>query len=149
MLSGGASAPYAVVLAVLAALFLLRVAGQVLVALTPVSFLPAMPHWYSGLLPYPLLLPTQLAVLVVQVVVCVQFARGHGALVRPRRRRLGRMLLAVAAVYAVGMVARYALTMAWYPERRWLGAGTIPSVFHVVLAAFIGTVGRYHVRGRA
>ena len=103
-----------------------------------------MPHWYSGLLPYPLLLPSQLLILVVQIVVCVQCARGRGVLVVPRRPRLGAVLMVVAAVYAGGMVARYALTMSWYPERRWLGPGTIPSVFHVVLAAFIGTVGRYH-----
>ena len=54
------------------------------------------------------------------------------------------MLIGVALVYAGGMVVRYALTMAWHPERRWLGPGTIPSVFHVVLAAFIATVGHYH-----
>ena len=109
-----------------------------------VSFLPAMPHWYSGLLPYPLLLPSQLVILVVQGVVCAQFARGHGALVTPARPRLGRALIGVAVLYAGAMVVRYALTMAWYPERRWLGPGTIPSVFHVVLAAFIFTVGHFH-----
>jgi hypothetical protein len=132
------------VLSVLAALFLLRVAGQALVAFADVSFLPGMPHWYSALLPYPLLLPAQLVILIVQVAVCAAFARGAGALVVPRRPRVGRALIVVALVYAAGMIVRYALTMAWHPERRWLGPGTIPSVFHVVLAAFIGTVGHYH-----
>ena len=108
-----------------------------------------MPHWYSGLLPYPWLLPSQLAILVVQAVVCVQFARGRGPLVAPRRPRLGRVLIAAAAIYAGSMIVRYALTMAWYPERRWLGPGTIPSVFHVVLAAFIATVGHYHTGRRS
>ena len=129
---------------VLATLFLLRVVGQALVAFTSASFLPPMSHWYSGLLPYPLLLPSQLIILVIQAVVCVQFARGRGWLVVPRHPRLGALLIGLAVVYAGAMVVRYALTMSWYPERRWLGPGTIPSFFHVVLAAFIGTVGRYH-----
>jgi hypothetical protein len=144
VLSRGHTAPYAAVLAALAALFLFRVVGQALVAFASVPFLPSMAHWYSGLLPYPLLLPAQLLILAAQAVVCVQFARGRGPLVTPRRRGLGHTLLVLAALYAGAMVVRYALTMAWYPERRWLGPGTIPSIFHVVLAAFIGTVGRYH-----
>lgn len=119
-------------------------AGQVLVAFADVSFLPGMAHWYSGLLPYPLLLPSQLAILIVQAIVCAGFLRGSGVLVLPRRPRLGRALIGVAFVYAAAMVVRYALTMAWHPERRWLGPGTIPSVFHVVLASFIATVGHYH-----
>ena len=103
-----------------------------------------MPHWYSGLVPYALLLPSQVVILVIQIAVCVQFARGRGLLVMPRRPRSGAALVVVAVIYAAAMVVRYVLTMTWYPERRWLGPGTIPSIFHVVLAAFIGTVGRYH-----
>jgi hypothetical protein len=144
MTSRADTAPYAVLLTLLAALFLARVVGQAAVAFGDVSFLPGMSHWYSGLLPYPLLLPAQAAILVIQGLVCVQFARGRGALVARRRPRLGFVLIGVAAVYGAGMVVRYALTMAWYPERRWLGPGTIPSLFHVVLAAYIATVGHYH-----
>jgi hypothetical protein len=132
------------VLGGLTALFGARVLGQMLVAFGPVSFLPSMPHWYSGLLPYPILLPSQLLILSIQAIVCAQFARGRGMVIMPRRPRLGGVLIGIAFVYAGAMVVRYALTMTWYPERRWLGPGTIPSAFHVVLAAFIGTVGRYH-----
>ena len=39
--------------------------GQVLVACCNVAFLPAMEHWYSGLLPYPILLPVQLVMIVI------------------------------------------------------------------------------------
>ena len=42
----------------------------------------------------------------------------------------------------LGMVARYAITMTLYPERRWLGTGTIPIVFHWVLAAYLYVLGR-------
>ena len=36
----------------LLALFIGRVVGQALVAFLDVQFLPAMPRWYSGLMPY-------------------------------------------------------------------------------------------------
>jgi hypothetical protein len=142
------SGPYAVALAVLATLFLLRVVGQVIVVVAAPAFLPSMPHWYSGILPYPLLLPSQIAILLVQAVICLQFTRGAGWAVVPVRPRVGRGLIVFAALYAGGMVLRYVLTMAWHPERRWLGPGTIPSAFHIVLAGFIATVGHYHVTRR-
>ena len=43
------------------------------------------------------------------------------------------------------MVIRYVIRMALYPPERWIG-GSIPIVFHWVLAAFILVVGRYHRR---
>jgi hypothetical protein len=48
------------VLWLLLALFVLRVLGQALVAFFNVGFLPPMPAWYSGLMPYEYLLPSQL-----------------------------------------------------------------------------------------
>jgi hypothetical protein len=48
----------AVVLTVLTLVFLARVAGQALVVFFGVTWLPPPDSWYSGLLPYPLLLPT-------------------------------------------------------------------------------------------
>lgn len=137
-----------VVLSVLAGLFLLRVAGQALVAVADVSFLPPMSEWYSGLLAYPVLLPVQLVILGVQAWISVDFARGRGRFVVPHPR-MGRALVVLGCVYAAAMIARYVLTMTWYPERRWLGTGTIPIVFHWVLAAYLIVLGRYHVRGAA
>jgi hypothetical protein len=137
-----------VLLSVLAFLFLLRVLGQALVAFAGVTVLPPMSEWYSGLLPYPLLLPAQIAILALQAWISLQFARGHGALITPRPR-VGRVLIALSVVYFVAMAVRYALTMTWYPERRWLGTGTIPIVFHWVLAAYLFTFGRHHARGAA
>jgi hypothetical protein len=133
------------VLSFLAALFLLRVVGQALVAFADVRFLPPMSEWYSGLLPYPILLPTQLAILVVQAWIAYDFARGRGVFVTARPR-IGRAVVALGFVYFAVMVARYVLTMTWHPERRWLGTGTIPIVFHWILAAYLVTLGRYHAR---
>jgi hypothetical protein len=136
---------YAALLALLAALFLLRVVGQALVAFSGTPGLPPMGEWYSGLLPYPLLLPVQVAILALLGWICADFARGAGYWVRPRPR-LGRWLQRASYVYAGAMVVRYVVTMAVHPERRWLGAGTIPIVFHWVLAAYLFTLARFHAR---
>ena len=135
-------------LSILAFLFFLRVLGQALVAFAGVTVLPPMSEWYSGLLPYSLLLPAQIGILALQLWISLQFARGRGVVVTPRPR-VGRVLIALSVVYFAAMVLRYALTMAWYPERRWLGTGTIPIVFHWVLAAYLLTLGRHHVRAAA
>ena len=135
-------------LSVLAFLFFLRVLGQALVAFAGVTALPPMSEWYSGLLPYAVLLPTQIAILVLQAWVTLQFARGYGMLLTPRPR-VGRVLIVLSVVYFAAMALRYAVTMTWYPERRWVGTGTIPIVFHWVLAAYIFTLGRHHARGAA
>lgn len=126
---------YASVLLGLAFLFLLRVLGQVLVAFFDVGFLPPMAEWYSGLVPYPVLLPAQVVILGLLAWICLDFARGTGVWVRPRPR-LGRWLRWVSYLYAGAMLVRYAV----------LRTGTIPIVFHWVLAAFLFTLGHYHAR---
>jgi hypothetical protein len=133
------------VLALLTFLFLLRVLGQALVAWFGVTWLPAMEHWHSGLMPYPTLLTLQLLMLIVMVKITRDIWRGTGffALVRPS---WSRFLICFSAIYAGVMALRYALTMTFYPEMRWFG-GTIPISFHFVLAGFIYVVGRFHSRG--
>ena len=56
---------YAAVMAVLLVLFIGRVLGQVLVATIAPSWLPPMARWYSGLMPYRYLLPTQVGFLAL------------------------------------------------------------------------------------
>jgi len=132
---------------VLLSFFILRVLGQLLVAIGWGGFLPPMHQWYSGLLPYRYLLPVQILIIVLYGKVCLSFARGQGFLVAPRRKT-GRGLLLFGTVYFAGMLMRYPFTMVLYPERRWTG-GLIPIVFHLVLSAFILLLGRYHyVKGR-
>ena len=149
MSRGAAADPraYAVALWLLAALFFLRVLGQVLVAFAHVGWLPAMGEWYSGLLPYPLLLPAQILILTVMLKIGLDFSRGAGWSVVPRPR-LAPWLVGFSAVYFAVMVIRYVLTMALHPERRWLGTGTIPVVFHWVLAGYLFTLGRFHSAAR-
>ncbi len=151
MLDGAASAdrpptrPYAALLWALTAGFFLRVLGQALVAFLDVRGLPSMSEWYSGLVPYPLLLPIQLLIVALLVAVCSDFSRGTGLFVEPRPR-LGRWLRWLSGLYFAGMAARYAVTMALHPERRWLGTGTIPIIFHWVLAAFLFVFAHFHIR---
>lgn len=125
--------------------FCLRVLGQMLVAFVGVSWLPPMEAWYSGLLPYPYLLPSQMLIIGLYGKVCLDFSRGEGFFVRPRPA-FGRGVLMFGYLYLAAMIARYIIRMALYPEARWFG-GTIPIFFHWVLASFIIAIGRYH-RGR-
>lgn len=130
-------------LAFFGALFVVRVAGQVLVAARAPAWLPPMGEW--NLTPYRLLLPTQLVIIGVMAWLVTDLARGSGVL-SERRPGFGWLLIGFSLVYAVSMVVRYAMRMRRRPEARWFG-GAIPIVFHVVLAAFVFTWGRYHVSG--
>src|SRR5437879_7372841 len=82
---------YATVLWFLLFLFCLRVAGQALVAAFAVPFLPPMQQWYSGVLPYPILLPVQILIIVLLAKVATDFTRRRGFFVVPRRT-MGRLL---------------------------------------------------------
>ena len=75
---------YAIAFWVCATLFALRVVGQALVACTDVAFLPPMAAWYSGVIPYSLLLPIQLVILALQIRIGMDFWRGAGFFVVPR-----------------------------------------------------------------
>jgi hypothetical protein len=133
---------YSVFLIVFTILLFGRVAGQLIVYLSAPRWLPPMDHWQSGLLPYPVLLASQFVVLTCMVLICRDFVRGHGFFVAPHPRG-GVFSMWFAAVYFAGMIVRYILTMIRRPERRWLGSGTIPIVFHSVVAAFLWTWGRF------
>ena len=122
-------------------LFFLRVVGQALVAFFSVSWLPAMQQWFSGLIPYPVLLTIQIIMLVFMVKISMDIWLGTGRFATPRPF-YPRFLVGFSAIYAGAMALRYVLTMIYWPEMRWLG-GTIPIFFHFVLAAFLFTWGRY------
>ena len=127
---------------ILLAFFTGRVLGQLAVALDVAPFLPPMDEWQSGLLPYPVLLAAQFVLLAGLGTICWQFSRGRGWFVRGPSR-LGTPLWVAGWVYAVSMVARYAVWMAIRPEERWTG-DLIPVVFHIVLASFLLVVAGYY-----
>lgn len=124
-------------------LLLLRVLGQLLVVLRAPRWLPPMDQWQSGLLPYPVLLLGQVIVLTLMFWICADFSRSSGMFVEPYPGR-GRYVVWFSYVYFGGMVLRYVIWMWRRPDQRWFG-GTIPIVFHCVVAAFLFTFGMYHV----
>jgi hypothetical protein len=135
------------VLWALLGLFALRVGGQALVAFGEVRWLPPMAEWQSGLLPYPVLLTAQLAIVALLARVCLDFSRGRGWFLADRSW-FAAPLLAFGWLYLAAMIARYPLQMALHPEDRWLGR-TIPIVFHWVLAGFVLLFARFHRARRA
>jgi hypothetical protein len=133
---------HGVFLAFLTLLFSVRVAGQALVYFFGVSWLPAMEHWQSGIIPYPSLLVIQIAMLVGMIKISTDICHGAGYFSKPRPS-WSYYLVGFSFLYAAAMALRYILTMIFRPEMRWFGQ-TIPIFFHFVLAGFILILGRYH-----
>lgn len=129
-------------LALFILLFLLRVALQVLVIWRGPRWLPPMRGENWNLVPYRILLPSQLAILIFMCFIlhAVRFELG---IFGTRRPSFGTVLILASTIYAHVMAARYVVRMARRPEARWFG-GAIPIVFHMVLAAFLLTWGLYH-----
>lgn len=120
-------------LALFTVFFAARVAGQLVVLARRPAWLPPMEQW--NLLPYPILLPLQLALLVLMVLLA-------GGRLQPGAPT-ARFLVGAAFLYSLAMGVRYAVRMVRRPGERWFG-GTIPIVFHCVLAAFLFVLGAAH-----
>jgi hypothetical protein len=92
---------YAVCLTGLLTLFILRVLGQILVASLGVSWLPSMEHWYSGLIPYPVLLPIQLGLIILMCFIIRDAYKGSGRFSLAKTTR-GTFLKRFSYLYALG-----------------------------------------------
>jgi hypothetical protein len=103
-----------------------------------------MEEWYSGLLPYPQLLASQLLIIALLTKIGVDFSRGRGYFVESHAY-LGTYALWFGYIYLSVMVVRYPVHMYLHPESRWFGQ-TIPIFFHWVLATYVILVGLYHRR---
>lgn len=125
---------------VLSFLFLLRVAGQLVVVARAPGWLPPMRDW--NLAPYRIVLPTQIAFLVLMGLICYDLFRSEGVFAGPWPS-FGRAAVWFSYVYASAIVLRFALRMTRRPDQRWFG-GTIPMVFHLVLASFVYVYGSFH-----
>ncbi len=135
---------YSLLLAAFTLLFILRVCGQILVAIVDIDFLPPFELWYSGLLPYSVLLPIQILIIGVMLKIVLDFAKRSGFFITPKPRA-AVFIKWFSYVYFLSMGARYVITMTLYPELRWF-TGTIPIWFHMVLAAFLYTFSHYHLK---
>lgn len=121
-----------VLLNVLFALFVARVLGQIVVVLAQPRWLPPMKDWYSGLMAYRYLLPSQIAIIVLMIAMIRQVASGA-----PPNQSLAIGVFAFASVYAIAMIVRFILLRTRHPEYRWYEGGMIPIMFHWVLAGFL------------
>jgi hypothetical protein len=134
-----------VLLGLFTALFAFRVAAQLVQYASPTRFLPPFDAWQGGGLDYPLLLASQLFILAAM-------AWGTSAVYRRARGResVGRWLIVIGAVYFVSMSARLVLGLTVLSDLAWF-AKPLPALFHMVLAGYVLTLGRYHSRrgGRA
>jgi hypothetical protein len=108
--------------------------GQALVAFFAVPWLPPMERWQSGLLPYELLLGSQIVLIALMTRISLDFTRRRGFFVRPRRFFAGPWLW-FGWIYLGAMLVRFAIQ-----------GPTIPVFFHWVLASFVIAVGLAHRR---
>lgn len=116
-------------------LFAARVFGQFEALVLSPTWLPGMDAWYSGLLPYYLLLPAQIALLMVMSVVAWnrRVRTGRFAAASPH---LARGLRIFAGVYFLLMAARLGVNVFQHRADFW-EHGAIPVAFHWVLALFV------------
>ena len=122
----------------LLSLFALRVLGQLLVVAGLAPFLPPIEEWQSGLLPYPLLLASQIVILGVLATVCMQFSRRSGYFVRHTA------WLATPSGLSAGSTRPE-----WSCATALLRRDAIPVVFHIVLAKFLLVLAHHHRRARS
>jgi hypothetical protein len=117
------------------ALFAARVVGQLEVLLLAPDWLPDMEAWYSGLLPYPLLLPAQIALLMLMTAVAWNRRIRNGSFARVNPRTAGALRI-LAGIYFVVMAVRLGVNIIDNGAEFWRH-GAIPVAFHWVLALFL------------
>jgi hypothetical protein len=122
------------------ALFAARVIGQLETLLVAPPWLPDMDAWYSGLLPYAVLLPAQIAILMLMAVVAWN-PRVRGGSFARSSPRAAQALRILAGIYFAVMAIRLAVNLQANGMDFWR-EGAIPVAFHWVLALFILVSGR-------
>lgn len=135
-------AVHAALLWSLSALFALRVAAQLVQFVSSVPMLPAFDAWQGSGLDYPVLLASQLAILVIMIRGAIWVARRA-----PGFPRVGVWLLALGSVYFAAMAARLVLGLTVLEHVPWF-AKPLPAAFHLVLAGYVLTLAHYHLLER-
>jgi len=137
------STSYAIFLWLFTVLLIGRVVGQLIVRWFAPRWLPPMQQWQSGLVAYPFLVFCQLIVVGLMIWISLDVTREHGFWVDPHPR-LAVVVMSWSYLYFGAMVVRYIVRMTRRPDQRWTG-GTIPIVFHSVVAAFQWTFAAFHL----
>ena len=124
---------------VLTVLFAFRVVAQP-AALAVDGLLPPFDSWDGGVLPYPVLLATQVAILGWMANTARRFSSGMGF----PRRRFGRAAIVFGWLYFSFMFLRLLLGATVLSDVRWFGS-PLPAFFHLVLATYVLVYGYSHV----
>jgi hypothetical protein len=122
------------------ALFAARVVGQFEALLIAPAWLPDMDAWYSGLMPYTLLVPAQIAILMALSATAWNRRIRTGAFARANPRAAGALRI-FAGIYFTVMVLRLGVNLVDNGAEFWRH-GAIPVAFHWVLALFVLVAGR-------
>ncbi len=133
---------HAGLLGLLAMLFIGRVLAQLIQYFSPVDILPRFEQWQSGALPYGVLVVLQLAIIAGQFRVVAAVSRGQRLLGQQWRRAVSEF----AIVYLAVMIFRLIAGLTFAAGGGWLDA-RLPTIFHLVLAAFL-LAWMHHETGR-
>jgi len=136
-----ANSSYAALLWMFSFLFGLRVLGQAVQRWRPQPFLPPFHAFQGSSLPYWLLLSFQLVILFIMVRLTW---RMRCAVLVPSVRA-GKVLLWAGCIYMVVSLGRIIIGATLPDAPAWFSTW-IPAAFHVVLAAFVLTLGLFHQR---
>jgi len=124
---------------VLLGAFVVRVVAQPAAWLTGWRVLPSFEAWHSGALSYAWLVTAQVTLVAWMTRTASRVTSGAEV----PAPRLGGLLLAVAGLYAAAMCVRLVAGVTWLRGHWWFDA-PLPTVFHLVLAAYLGVYAHYH-----
>ena len=132
---------YAPWLWLLLGLFTIRVLAQPIALQVHTPLLPTFESWHSGVLPYPVLVLSQVGIILWLTRTAWTFTTGAIA----PRFKLGVVMMALGGVYFAAMVMRLLLGATVLGHERWF-ASPLPTVFHLVLATYLLLYGHFHWR---
>ncbi|MGH6609347.1 MAG: hypothetical protein ACRECQ_03735 [Burkholderiaceae bacterium] len=115
--------------------------GQAQQRWMPQTFLPPFDAFQGSTLPYWLLLSAQLVILVVMATFAWRAQTGS---LMPSRRA-GQVLAWLGGIYMAVSLGRIAVGLTIASAPAWFTAW-ISAIFHLLLAAYVLTLARYHLR---
>ena len=122
----------------LAGLFGLRVLAQLIQAIYPLSFMPPFQAWHSAVLPYPVLVASQVVIILLIAAVLL---RVKADAVVPHRWKYWTCF-SLGGLYFSFMAFRLIAGLTFLSDHPWFSK-SLPAFFHVVLASFILLFGHY------
>jgi len=131
----------AVAMTAFTVLYTACVLAQAVQFMQPTSLLPAFAEFQITPLPYAILLPVQLAIVVAMSGATLAVNSGQLA---PQPAR-GQRLLTFGALYVAGSLLRLLLGLTLASAPGWCQAW-LPTCLHLLLAAFVLVLAAFHLR---